>query len=429
MRILRTCDRNFSKAFAAVVKRSETVAENIELTVRDILQEVRTDGDRALIRFTEKFDKIRIRISDLEVSKKQIRESYKKVSKEQLSSLAHAYQRIEKFHRRQMQNSWIQAESEGEIVGQLVRPLQRAGMYVPGGKAVYPSSVLMNAIPARVAGVAEIIMVTPGAKNGINPILLVAADLCGIEKIFQIGGAQAIGALAYGTESVPRVDKIVGPGNMYVATAKRLVYGDVDIDMVAGPSEILIIADGSVIPAYAAADMLSQAEHDEMACALLVTTDENIARSVEQELSRQLKQLKRKDIASRSLENYGAVIITRDLQEAVQLANEVAPEHLELCVERPWDLLPGIKNAGAVFLGHYSPEALGDYLAGPNHVLPTGGTARFFSPLSVDDFLKKTSIIAFSREALQSVGADIIRLANAESLDAHAKSIEKRLKK
>ncbi|MCX5895150.1 MAG: histidinol dehydrogenase, partial [Proteobacteria bacterium] len=259
MRILRTRDRNFLKAFAAVVKRSGAVAEDIELTVRDILQEVRTDGDRALIRFTEKFDKIRIRISDLEVSKKQIRDSYKKVSKEQLSSLARAYQRIEKFHRRQMQNSWIQAESEGEIVGQLVRPLQRAGMYVPGGKAVYPSSVLMNAIPARVAGVAEIIMVTPGAKNGINPILLVAADLCGIEKIFQIGGAQAIGALAYGTESVPRVDKIVGPGNIYVATAKRLVYGDVDIDMVAGPSEILIIADSSVIPAYAAADMLSQA--------------------------------------------------------------------------------------------------------------------------------------------------------------------------
>jgi histidinol dehydrogenase len=272
-------------------------------------------------------------------------------------------------------------------------------------------------------------MVTPGSGKGVNPVLLAAADLCGIRSVFQIGGAQAIAALAYGTASVPKVDKIVGPGNIYVATAKKLVYGDVDIDMIAGPSEILIISDGSGSPACAAADMLSQAEHDEMACSILVTTDEVFARRVANELTAQLKKLKRRVIAARSLENHGAIIITKTLAEAVQLANDVAPEHLELAVANPWDLLPQIKNAGAVFLGHYSPEALGDYLAGPNHVLPTGGTARFFSPLSVDDFLKKTSLISFTWEALQAVGQDVIRIADAEHLDAHASSVKVRLKK
>jgi histidinol dehydrogenase len=303
------------------------------------------------------------------------------------------------------------------------------GIYVPGGKAVYPSSVLMNAIPARVAGVDEIIMVTPGSKKGINPVLLAAADLCGIRSVFQIGGAQAIAALAYGTALVPKVDKIVGPGNIYVATAKKLVYGDVDIDMIAGPSEILIISDGSGSPACAAADMLSQAEHDELACSILATPDEGFARRVARELATQIKQLAKKIIAARALENYGAIIITRTLEEAVHIANDVAPEHLELAVEHPWELVPQVKNAGAVFLGHYTPEALGDYMAGPNHVLPTGGTARFFSPLSVEDFLKKTSIISFTREALRTVAPDIIRIAQAESLDAHARSVEQRFKK
>ena len=429
MRILKTGDRNFPRLFKGIVTRGATAAEEVEATVRSILQDVKTGGDAALIRLSEKYDNNKITVKNLRIEERDIKKSPQKIPAADLSSLTRACGRIEAFHCRQLQQSWISADTPGEIVGQLVRPLERVGIYVPGGKAVYPSSVLMNAIPARVAGVAEIIMVTPGSGKGINPVLLAAADLCGIRSVFQIGGAQAIAALAYGTASVPKVDKIVGPGNIYVATAKKLVYGDVDIDMIAGPSEILIISDGSGSPACAAADMLSQAEHDEMACSILVTTDEVFARRVANELAAQIKKLKRRAIAARSLENHGAIIITRTLAEAVQLANDVAPEHLELAVANPWDLLPQIKNAGAVFLGHYSPEALGDYLAGPNHVLPTGGTARFFSPLSVDDFLKKTSLISFTREALQAVGQDVIRIADAEHLDAHASSVKVRLKK
>ncbi len=429
MRILKTGDRNFPRLFKGIVTRGATAAEEVEATVRSILQDVKTGGDAALIRLSEKYDNNKITVKNLRIAERDIKKSPQKIPAADLSSLTRACGRIEAFHCRQLQQSWISADTPGEIVGQLVRPLERVGIYVPGGKAVYPSSVLMNAIPARVAGVAEIIMVTPGSGKGINPVLLAAADLCGIRSVFQIGGAQAIAALAYGTASVPKVDKIVGPGNIYVATAKKLVYGDVDIDMIAGPSEILIISDGSGSPACAAADMLSQAEHDEMACSILVTTDEVFARRVANELAAQIKKLKRTAIAARSLENHGAIIITRTLAEAVQLANDAAPEHLELAVANPWDLLPQIKNAGAVFLGHYSPEALGDYLAGPNHVLPTGGTARFFSPLSVDDFLKKTSLISFTREALQAVGQDVIRIADAEHLDAHASSVKVRLKK
>ena len=429
MRILKTGDRNFPRLFKGIVTRGATAAEEVETTVRSILQDVKTGGDAALIRLTEKYDNNKITVKNLRIAERDIKKSPQKIPAADLSSLTRACGRIEAFHRRQLQQSWISVDTPGEIIGQLVRPLERVGIYVPGGKAVYPSSVLMNAIPARVAGVTEIIMVTPGSGKGVNPVLLAAADLCGIRSVFQIGGAQAIAALAYGTASVPKVDKIVGPGNIYVATAKKLVYGDVDIDMIAGPSEILIISDGSGSPACAAADMLSQAEHDEMACSILVTTDEVFARRVANELAAQIKKLKRKAIAARSLENHGAIIITRTLAEAVQLANDVAPEHLELAVANPWDLLPQIKNAGAVFLGHYSPEALGDYLAGPNHVLPTGGTARFFSPLSVDDFLKKTSLISFTREALQAVGQDVIRIADAEHLDAHASSVKVRLKK
>jgi histidinol dehydrogenase len=429
MRILKTGDRNFPRLFKGIVTRGATAAEEVEATVRSILQDVKTGGDAALIRLSEKYDNNKITVQNLRIAERDIKKSPQKIPAADLSSLTRACGRIEAFHCRQLQQSWISADTPGEIIGQLVRPLERVGIYVPGGKAVYPSSVLMNAIPARVAGVAEIIMVTPGSGKGINPVLLAAADLCGIRSVFQIGGAQAIAALAYGTASVPKVDKIVGPGNIYVATAKKLVYGDVDIDMIAGPSEILIISDGSGSPACAAADMLSQAEHDEMACSILATPDEGFARRVAGELAVQLKKLKRKTIAARSLENHGAIIITKTLPEAVQLANDVTPEHLELAVANPWDLLPQIKNAGAVFLGHYSPEALGDYLAGPNHVLPTGGTARFFSPLSVDDFLKKTSLISFTREALQAVGQDVIRIADAEHLDAHAGSVKVRLKK
>jgi histidinol dehydrogenase len=429
MRTLNTRDKNFHQTFQKIVKRGEADIEGVEAAVRRILEEVKAHGDVALVQLTEKLDKHKLRIKELKIPEQTIKNSGKKIDPAALSSLKKACQRIENFHRRQMQQSWISTAPSGAILGQIVQPLEKVGIYVPGGKALYPSSVLMNAIPARVAGVKEIIMVSPGTRTGVNPMLLAAADLCGIKKIYQIGGAQAVAALAYGTESVPKVDKIVGPGNIYVATAKRLVYGTVDIDMIAGPSEILIIADGSGSPAYAAADMLSQAEHDEMACALLLTPDETFARSVAKELSAQLKRLQRQHIAARALEHYGAIIITRTIPEALQLANEVAPEHLELAVEHPWELLPHIKNAGAVFLGHYSPEALGDYMAGPNHVLPTGGTARFFSPLSVDDFLKKTSLIYFTRNALRGVAPDIIRLARAESLDAHAKSVEQRLKK
>jgi histidinol dehydrogenase len=429
MRILNTRNKNFQQSFRKIVKRGEDNIKDVEAVVRGILEDVKVNGDTALVQLTGKLDKHKLRIKELKIPEQTIKNSGKKTDPAALSSLKEAYQQIENFHRRQVQQSWISTEPSGAILGQMVQPLEKVGIYVPGGKALYPSSVLMNAIPARVAGVNEIIMVSPGTRAGINPMLLAAADLCGIKKIYQIGGAQAVAALAYGTASVPKVDKIVGPGNIYVATAKRLVYGAVDIDMVAGPSEILILADGSGSPAYAAADMLSQAEHDEMACALLITPDETFGRNVAKELLVQLKRLQRQHIAARALEHHGAIIITRTIPEALQLANEVAPEHLELAVEHPWELVPQIKNAGAVFLGHYSPEALGDYMAGPNHVLPTGGTARFFSPLSVYDFLKKTSIISFTRDALRAVAPDIIRLARAESLDAHARSVEQRLKK
>ena len=429
MRILKTNGKTFLRAFKKILARGSAAVEEVEARVRSILREVQTGGDEALIRLSEKYDNNRITARTLRISVRDIKKNAHTIPAAERAALTRACARIEAFHRRQLQQSWISANTPGEILGQLVRPLERVGIYVPGGKAVYPSSVLMNAIPARVAGVDEIIMVTPGSKKGINPVLLAAAGLCGIRSVFQIGGAQAIAALAYGTALVPKVDKIVGPGNIYVATAKKLVYGDVDIDMIAGPSEILIISDGSGSPAHAAVDMLSQAEHDELACSILVTPNEGFARRVAGELAVQLKKLKRKTIAARALENHGAIIITRTLAEAVQLANDVAPEHLELAVEHPWELVPQVKNAGAVFLGHYSPEALGDYMAGPNHVLPTGGTARFFSPLSVDDFLKKTSIISFTRDALRTVAPDIIRLARAESLDAHARSVEQRLKK
>ncbi len=414
--------------FARIIQRGEAGIEDVENTVRAILLEVKKHGDAALLQFAKKFDGQVMRKTELKVSGQTIKESREKILKQDLFSLKLACQRIETFHRRQLQQSWFSTESSGVILGQLVQPLEKVGIYVPGGKALYPSSVLMNAIPARVAGVHDIIMVSPGAETGINPMLLAAADLCGITDIYQVGGAQAIAALAYGTETIPKVDKIVGPGNIYVAAAKRLVYGVVDIDMIAGPSEILIISDGSGDAASIASDLLSQAEHDERACAILLTPHEIHVRRVLKELSIQLKRLQKRQIATQALENYGALIVTRSIAEALELANQIAPEHLELAVEHPWDLVPFIKNAGAVFLGHYSPEAIGDYMAGPNHVLPTGGTARFFSPLSVNDFLKKTSLIYFSRDALRAVAPDVIRLARAESLDAHAQSVVRRLK-
>ncbi len=424
MKLLQTTDSSFKADFARILSRGGDTAAEIDDAVRDIIGQVRSQGDEALLRLTEKFDGHR----DITVPPDAVRDAATKVDPEIRASLKLAHQRIEDFHRKQIQNSWFTTGADGEILGQIVRPLKRVGLYVPGGKAVYPSSVLMNAIPALVAGVEEIVMVCPAPAGEIHPLILAAAQLCGITKIFKIGGAQAVAALAYGTATVPRVDKIVGPGNIYVATAKKLVYGDVDIDMIAGPSEILIISDGTGDPSWVAADMLSQAEHDEMASSILITTDAAFAGTVAAQVQAQLALLPKKHIAEKSIEQYGAIIVAQSLAEAVSLANDVAPEHLELYVERPWELLGSITNAGAIFMGHHSPEPVGDYIAGPNHVLPTGGTARFYSPLSVDDFIKKTSLVSFTKAALDRLGPDVVRLATAEQLDAHARSVSIRLK-
>ncbi len=423
MQMLRYHDEGFSEAFASLRGRANLPTQAAEQAVREIIAEVRSGGDAALRRLTKKFDGH----ENLMVDPAEISSASGKIDPEVWKALQRAHDRIERFHRHQVSKSWQTTESSGEILGQLVRPLERVGIYVPGGKALYPSSVLMNAIPAMVAGVSEIIMVSPAAPGGLHPLILAAADLCGIRKIFQIGGAQAVAALAYGTESVPRVDKITGPGNIYVALAKKLVYGDVDIDMIAGPSEILIVSDGSGDPAWVAADLLSQAEHDEMASSMLVTTDDEFAARVFDELQARLVQLPRVTIARQSLEDHGAIIVVPDLDVAVDLANQMAPEHLELFVEQPWDLLDGIRHAGAVFMGYHTPEPLGDYLAGPNHVLPTGGSARFYSALSVDDFIKKISVLCFTPDALDSLGDDVVRLASCENLDAHAGSVAVRL--
>ncbi len=424
MKMLSTQDADFEAAFLELRSRVTAQVSGVEEKVREIIGQIRAWGDVALLELTEKFDGH----ADISVTPQAIASAARHIEPGLMASLKSARQRIEEFHKKQLQNSWFITGGCNEILGQIVRPLERVGLYVPGGKAVYPSSVLMNAIPAIVAGVQELILVSPAPAGEINPLILAAAHLCGITKVFKIGGAQAVAALAYGTQTVPRVDKIVGPGNIYVATAKKLVFGDVDIDMIAGPSEILIVSDGTGDPAWVAADMLSQAEHDEMASSLLVTTDAGFAGQVRQQVKQQLAKLPKKHIAEKSLSGYGAIIVAENLGRAAALANDIAPEHLELFVERPWDLLPKIKNAGAIFMGHHSPEPVGDYIAGPNHVLPTGGTARFYSPLSVDDFVKKTSLISFSREALEKMGPDVVRLAEAEKLDAHARSVSIRLK-
>lgn len=423
MKTISTKDKNFPQFIRCIRERSRQINIAVEPVVQDIITQVRVHGDSALLSLTKKYDGH----NKIAVTRNMLKQAGNKLKKDIYDALKIAYRRITDFHRRQLQNSWLKTGPHGEILGQMVRPLERVGIYVPGGKAVYPSSVLMNAIPAIVAGVNEIIMVTPGSSRGIEPVILAAAELCGISKVFQIGGAQAIAALAYGTATVPRVDKIVGPGNIYVATAKKLVFGDVAIDMIAGPSEILILSDGSGNPAWAASDMLSQAEHDEMASALLITNDKAFAHRVARELKRQIALLPKKDIAELALQQYGAIIVTRDMKEAINIANDIAPEHLELFVKDPWKILPEIHNAGAVFLGYDTPEPVGDYIAGPNHVLPTGGTARFFSPLSVDDFLKKTSILSFTPEAVNAIGRHAAVLARAEALVAHARSVDMRL--
>lgn len=410
-----------------ILNRSQIEEKNKQETVNEIIKEVKEKKNKALFNYTKKFDKIKLNTKTIKINKKEIEEAYKKTDKKLIEIIKKSSERIKKFHEKQKTNSWFETSENGEILGQMVRAIENVGVYVPGGKAAYPSSVLMNVIPAKVAGVKNIIMTTPAQEDGtVYPTTIVAAKEAGVDQIYKVGGAQAIAALAFGTESIPKVDKIVGPGNIYVALAKRTVYGYVNIDSVAGPSEILIIADNSANPVYVAADMLSQAEHDELASSILITTDEQLAIKVNEELDRQTEKLERKEIIKKSFENFGAIIVTKTIDEATYLANKIAPEHLEICVNSPFEILPKIQNAGAIFLGHYSPEPLGDYMAGPNHVIPTGGTARFFSPLCIDDFIKKSSIISFDKNALKPLYKDIINFAEAEGLTAHANAIRVR---
>jgi histidinol dehydrogenase len=398
----------------------------VEKRVAEILRAVQKTGDRAVVRYTELFDRVRLTRSNMEVKSNEIERAMKKVPAKDLLTLRLAARRIAAFHRRQLQKSWQYRDPIGMLLGQRITPLERVGVYVPGGKASYPSTVLMNAIPAKVAGVKEVIMTSPIGKDGT--IILAAAKIAGVDRIFRVGGAQAIAAMAFGTGTIPKVDKIVGPGNIFVATAKRLVFGDVNIDSIAGPSEILLLVDDSADPEYVAADMLSQAEHDELAAALCVTTSMATALKIQRATEEQLRQTKRQAITFKSLAKYGAIIVVRGMPEALQLANTIAPEHVELIVKQPEKWARGIRNAGAIFLGPYSTPPLGDYLAGPNHVLPTGGSARFFSPLGTYDFLKRTTIIRAEKKALRALAPKITQLARLEGLDDHARAVEARFK-
>lgn len=406
-------------------ERSQSGAKDVSSIVKDILDNVKVNGDKAVYDYTVKFDG---KAPDkVEITKEEIDNIISGCDSEYLNTIKKAAANIEDFHKRQVQQSWFTSKDNGVIMGQRVRGLERVGLYVPGGTAAYPSSVLMNAIPAKLAGCKEIIMTTPPSKDGKpNPDIIAAAKVAGVDRIFLMGGAQAVAALAYGTEQVPKVDKIVGPGNIFVATAKKLLYGVVDIDMIAGPSEILVLADGSANPKYLAADLMSQAEHDRLASSILLTDNAELAEKVKKELERQCACLERKDIIEESLKNYGAIIVCSDISQAIAFANELAPEHLEVCCDNPMEYVGKLDNAGSVFLGNYSPEPLGDYFAGPNHVLPTSGTARFFSPLSVDSFVKKSSFIYYTESALKNDSDDIVRFAETEGLTAHANSIKVR---
>lgn len=407
-------------------ERATVDFRDYEKVVQNILEKVKEEGDSALLNCTEKFDGVDLSRTGMKVIDKEIDEAYGKVSEDFLKAMRLAIKNITDYHKKQSKNSWF-ASSDGIMLGQKITPVANVGIYVPGGTAAYPSSVLMNAIPAKVAGVKRIVMITPPNKEGRLPAgVLVAAKELNIDEIYKVGGAHGIGALAYGTETIKKVNKIVGPGNIYVATAKREVYGYVDIDMIAGPSEILVIADDSANAKYVAADLLSQAEHDELSSAIAITISQDLAKAIAEQVKIQTKKLERKDIVKKSLANYGKIIVVENLDDAVELSNEIAPEHLELCVKEPFDLLNKVENAGAIFLGNYAPEPLGDYLAGPNHVLPTSGTAKFYSPLSVDDFIKKSSVMYYNRETLQKVKDEVMILAEAEGLTAHKNSIKVR---
>lgn len=425
MRIVKLTDETKNNILEDLLKRSPNSYGKFEAAVNDILLNVRTNKDEALFKYTKDFDKADINASNIVVTKEEIEEAYTKVDPALVDVIRKSLKNIKEYHEKQKQYSWFDSKPDGTILGQKVTPLARAGVYVPGGKAAYPSSVLMNVVPAKVAGVEQIIMCTPPDHEGkVYPTTLVAANEAGVDVVYKAGGAQAIAAMAYGTESIPKVDKICGPGNIYVALAKKAVFGYVSIDSVAGPSEILVIADETANPRYVAADLLSQAEHDEMASAILITTSSELANKVSAEIDGFLKELSRSEIISKSLDNYGYILLVDDINEAVSVANDIASEHLEIVTKDPFNVMTKIKNAGAIFLGEYSSEPLGDYFAGPNHVLPTNGTAKFFSALSVDDFIKKSSIISYSREALEAIHNDIENFASAEHLTAHANSIK-----
>lgn len=427
MRIIELTEEARTNILENLLKRSPNSYGEFEGRVNEIIENVRANRDAAIFDYTKRFDGADINAENILVTEDEIKEAYEKVDEKLLTVIRKALVNIRKYHEKQRQYSWFDSEESGIILGQKVTALEKVGVYVPGGKAVYPSSVLMNIVPAKVAGVKTIVMTTPPGKDGkVNPATLVAAKEAGVDAIYKVGGAQAIAALAFGTESVPKVDKIVGPGNIYVALAKKAVFGFVSIDSIAGPSEIMVLADETANPRFVAADLLSQAEHDEMASAILVTTSRDLAEQVSKEVEGFVAQLSRKEIIQKSLDNYGYILVAESMDEAIATVNEIASEHLELVTKNPFETMTKIRNAGAIFVGEYSSEPLGDYFAGPNHVLPTNGTAKFFSPLSVDDFIKKSSIISYSREALEPIYTDIVQFAECEQLTAHANSIRVR---
>ena len=427
MRIVALTEDTNQNVMNDLLKRSPNNYSQYESTVNEIIENVKANKDAAVFEYTKKFDKFELTAENIKVTREEIDEAYTQMDAKLVEVIRKAAENIKVFHMKQLRNSWFDAREDGTILGMKITPIEKAGVYVPGGKAAYPSSVLMNVIPAKVAGVKEIIMTTPpGADGKVNPGTLVAADIAGVDTIYKVGGAQAIAALAYGTESIPKVDKITGPGNIFVALAKKAVYGFVSIDSIAGPSEILVLADETANPRYVAADMLSQAEHDELASAILITTSKELAEKVSEEVDKFTAELSRKEIIQKSLDNYGYILLAESMEQAIETTNEIASEHLEILTQNPFDVMTKIRNAGAIFLGEYSSEPLGDYFAGPNHILPTNGTAKFFSPVNVDDFIKKSSIISYSRDALEKLHKDIEMFAESEGLTAHANSIKVR---
>ncbi len=430
MRIVELTESTKKNLLKDLLKRSPSSYGTYEQTVSEIVNNVKENGDKAVFEYTEKFDHFALNSGNIRVTEEEIKEAYKEIPEDLIEVYRHSAANIRTFHEKQLRQSFIETRSDGSILGQRITPIEKAGVYVPGGKAAYPSSVLMNVVPAKVAGVPKIVMTTPCNKEGkVNAGTLVAADIAGVDEIYKVGGAQAIAALAFGTESVPKVDKITGPGNIFVALAKKAVYGHVSIDSVAGPSEILVLADETANPRYVAADLLSQAEHDELASAILITTSKDLAEKVSKEVNGFTETLERREIILKSLSNYGYILVAENMEDAIAAANDIASEHLEILTKNPYETMTKIKNAGAIFMGEYSSEPLGDYFAGPNHILPTNGTARFFSPLSVDDFIKKTSLISFSKDALEKVHTEIEAFAKSEGLTAHANSIKVRFER